>query len=324
MKHQIILDRIIAAWQRSARILLTWAANFDGDALGCVLALAHFGRAQGKHMVIANESPASCLFAFATGGESIVQDLGDQKFDLIIICDTGSFKMLGSIYTNHVELFNNTQTINIDHHGSCYGDICWSTSGHEYASATMMVADFMQAIDAHLITPYIASSLLLWLYFDTECFRNLNTTPEALRFGAHMIELGADNAGLIRGLYQSTPACYFKLYGSVMQNIMSVAGGSGAIAIIQPEFFESCGVNPDWLGNEFVNHYLRSLAVDFVVLIKDVGNERRMSFRSKTESYNMRELAGLFGGGGHTMASGARTEFSAEKCVEVIMTKYIK
>jgi nanoRNase/pAp phosphatase (c-di-AMP/oligoRNAs hydrolase) len=83
-------------------------------------------------------------------------------------------------------------------------------------------------------------------------------------------------------------------------------------------------VDPDGLGNEFVNHYLRSLAVDFVVLIKDIGHERRMSFRSKIEAYNMRELAGLFGGGGHTMASGARTDMSVEECTTHIVTFYTK
>ena len=144
-------------------------------------------------MVIANEKPVSCLFKFAVENELIVQDLSDQIFDLIIICDTGSFGMLGSIYLDHVELFENTQTINIDHHGSFYGDICWSTSGHEYAAATMMVGAFIQEIDPVGITPYMASSLLLGLYFDTECFRNLNTNPASLRFAADMIELGADN-----------------------------------------------------------------------------------------------------------------------------------
>jgi bifunctional oligoribonuclease and PAP phosphatase NrnA len=271
-------------------------------------------------MVIANEKPASCLFQFVTGDEPIVQDLKDQEFDLIVICDTGSFDMLGSIYSDHTEVFKNTQTVNIDHHGSCYGNICWSTSGHEFASATMMVGDFIREIDPVGITPYMGTALLLGLYFDTECFRNLNTNPASLRFAADMIELGADNGGLVRGLYQSTPACYFKLYGSVMQGVTSIAWGHGAIATIKNEFFESCGVHPDGLGNEFVNHYLRSLAVDFVVLIKDIGHERRMSFRSKTEAYNMRELAWLFGGGGHTMASGARTDMSVEECIALIET----
>ena len=57
----------------------------------------------------------------------------------------------------------------------------------------MMVGAFIQEIDPVGITPYMASSLLLGLYFDTECFRNLNTNPASLRFAADMIELGADN-----------------------------------------------------------------------------------------------------------------------------------
>ena len=87
---------------------------------------------------------------------------------------------------------------------------------------------------------------------------------------------------------------------------------------MRSEFFTDCGVCPDALGNEFVNHYLRSLAVKFVVLIKDVGHERRMSLRSKSADYNVRSLAEKFEGGGHTMASGARTTLTSEECIRVI------
>ena len=314
----MIIDQILTSWNASSRILLTGAANFDGDALGCVLALAEFGESQGKIMTIANESPICPLFAFASGSHMVHTDLTGQEFDLIIICDTGSLRMLGEIATRYEHIFKSTPTINIDHHGSCYGDICWSTSGDEYASATMMIGEFIQRIDPNGITHFIATSLLLGLYFDTECFRNLNTNPRALRFAADMIESGADHAGLISGLYQSTPACYFRLYGHIMQNIETIADGAGAVATVRPEFFTSCTVDPDALGNEFVNHYLRSLAVKFVILIKDIGHERRISLRSKSSEYNMRELAGIFGGGGHTMASGARTEFSRDECVRMI------
>ena len=220
----MILDQIITSWHSSSRILLTGAANFDGDALGCVLALSEFGTAQGKSMTIANESPICPLFSFASVGHTVETDLTGQEFDLIIICDTGSLRMLGEITTRHESIFADTPTINIDHHGSCYGDICWSTSGDEYASATMMIAEFIRRVDPAGITPTIATSLLLGLYFDTECFRNLNTNPHALRFAADMIELGADNAALVQGLYQSTPADYFRLYGQIMQNIEMVAG----------------------------------------------------------------------------------------------------
>ncbi len=44
MKHQEVIAQIIKKWHESSSILLTAASNFDGDALGCTLALAALGR----------------------------------------------------------------------------------------------------------------------------------------------------------------------------------------------------------------------------------------------------------------------------------------
>ena len=146
MKHQVVIDTIIKLWRESESILLTGAANLDGDALGCLLALEAFGLSQGKTMTIVNEKPLSSLYDFLEAGERVFTQIPDQKYDAIYICDTGCFEMLGDIYTKNTELFKNTPTVNIDHHGSCYGDICWSTSGNEFASATMMIARMIQEI----------------------------------------------------------------------------------------------------------------------------------------------------------------------------------
>ncbi len=43
-----------------------------------------------------------------------------------------------------------------------------------------------------------------------------------------------------------------------------------------------------------------------------------MSLRSKDESYNMRSLAGVFGGGGHVMASGAFSSLGVDAIITQI------
>lgn len=146
------------------------------------------------------------------------------------------------------------------------------------------------------ITPTIALYLLLGIYYDTECFHNSNTTPHALAFAGRMLESGADHNFLIRNLYQSTSPRYVALYGEVLSSLISVWDGRGVIGIVTKKMLDKHDINPDSLGNEFVNNYLRSISADFVVLIKDTGSMRRLSFRSKNQNLSVREMAMVFGG----------------------------
>lgn len=144
MKHQVIIDKILELWTSSKSILLTGASNLDGDALGCLLALQDLAKAQGKEAIIVNEKPLSKLYGFLNVSERILTTVPQKHYDAVFICDTGSFEMLGTIYTDNPEIFSNTPIVNVDHHASCYGDVCWSTCGYENTSATMMVARLIE------------------------------------------------------------------------------------------------------------------------------------------------------------------------------------
>ncbi len=113
--------------------------------------------------------------------EQIYNTIPQGDYDLIIVTDTGCIDMIGEPYTTRRELFASTCVINIDHHGSDFGDICWATSGNEHTACTMMIAEIFSAMGEEM-TSDIAEHLLLGIYYDTDCFRNANTTPHALKF----------------------------------------------------------------------------------------------------------------------------------------------
>lgn len=217
--------------------------------------------------------------------------------------------MLGNVYALNSEIFANTPIVNIDHHSSCYGDVCWSTCSYENTSATMMVARLIEfGSGSQSISRNMATYLLLGLYYDTECFRNANTSAEGYKFAAKMMEFGADHNFLIRNLYQSTAPAYVALYGEVLSTLVPVQQGVGMIGLVSQEMLGRRGISIDCLGNELVNDYLRSVQAKYVILLKETKEGGyRMSFRSKDEAYDMRPLAGKFGGGGHMLASGACT-----------------
>ena len=160
----------------------------------------------------------------------------------------------------------------------------------------MMVASFLEYVGGfRAITRDTATYLLLGLYYDTECFRNANTTALGFEFAARMLAIGADHNGLIRNLYQSTDPSYVGLYGEVLASLQTILDGRCLIGVVTQEMLHRRKISCDSLGNELVNDYLRSVRAKFIVLFKEIGEGTyRISFRSKDEAYDMRALSSKF------------------------------
>jgi phosphoesterase RecJ-like protein len=169
------------------------------------------------------------------------------------------------------------------------------------------------------VTSEIATYLFLGVLYDTGCYRNTNTMPSTFERSARLMARGADYAGLIRNLFQSTSVGYARLYGEGLANLVTLADGKAVGTFLSKETFAKHGVDQSALGHEFVNDFLRSVKAEFVFLIKEMPDgERRMSFRSKNPDVDMRTVSGLFGGGGHTMACGAHTRLPLDEILQMI------
>lgn len=295
MENQAVLFSIAKLFDEAGSILLTAADNLDGDALGCLLALESYARAKGKSVDAVNSRPVCPLYDFLGVSDRIGTEIPNREYDLIIVCDTGDISMIGRLYQENRVFFDTTPLLNIDHHGSCYGDVCWMDPS--YSAACDMVAEFIEhhgGISA--ITPEIANFLFLGILYDTGCYRNTNTVPSTFERSAKLLSRGADYMKLVRNLHQSTPIGYAKIYGKALSSAFEVGGGKGIGAVVTLRDFEENGVNPYGLGHEFVNDYLRSIRSDFVFLLKeDPEGGHRISFRSKKDDVDVRIIAGEFG-----------------------------
>lgn len=319
MENQAALFSVANAFDQADSILLTAAENLDGDALGCLLALEAYARSKGKSVDAVNSRPVCPLYDFLGVSDRIRTEIpADKRYDLIIVCDTGDIEMIGRLYEERRDLFESVPLLNIDHHGSCYGDVCWVDS--RYSAACDMVAEFLEyhgGISA--ITPEIANFLFLGILYDTGCFRNTNTMPSTFERSAKLLGRGADYMRLIRNLYQATPSRYARLYGEVLAGLFEVGEGKGVGAYVSLETFTKHGVGPYDLGNEFVNDYVRSVQAVFCFLIKqDPEGGCRISFRSKRDDVDVRAIAAEFGGGGHKMATGASSDLPLPEIVAKI------
>jgi nanoRNase/pAp phosphatase (c-di-AMP/oligoRNAs hydrolase) len=138
---------------------------------------------------------------------------GEKKYDLIIVVDSADLALLGSVYTEHVDLFTSIPLLNIDHHVSNtrYGQT--QLIDVTAASATEVLYSWFSQVpemSSH-ITADMATLLLTGLITDTRSFQNPNTTPRSLEVAAELLEKGARHQEIIQHIYKTKPLSTLKI-----------------------------------------------------------------------------------------------------------------
>lgn len=141
------------------------------------------------------------------GPQQVALTPGEHKYDLVIVVDTADLSLLGSLYTDHIDLFSEVPVLNIDHHisNTQFGQL--QLIDPTAASATEVLYGLFMQVPAFRdkITPDIATLLLTGLITDTRSFQNPNTTPHSLEVAAQLLEKGARQQEIIQNIYKTKP-----------------------------------------------------------------------------------------------------------------------
>lgn len=159
----------------------------------------------------------------------------------------------------------------------------------------------------------MATYLLLGIVYDSGSYRNTNTTAPSFISSAKLMERGADLRLIVRGMFQSMSIQRARLFGEVLRQVRSLGDGIGVGAIVTREMLQKYGIDENSIGNVLVNDYIRGIEGKFVLLLKEAKDGFHLSFRTKDPSFDMREVSGIFGGGGHKAASGAITQLTPDE-----------
>lgn len=245
------------------------------------------------------------------------------KYDLVVILDTSSTELLGSIYKDVPELFFETPTINIDHHAtnSYFGKVNW-VDMTATSTAEMMVS-LIESLGRNetLLDADIATNLLTGLLTDTMSFQNTNTTPKSLTVAAQLVAAGARQQEIIEKIFKTKKLATLKLWGRILSNLQEEAELKFAWTTVTEAEMQAAGVENHSTGG-FVDDLLKTAAgLDFVLLLKEKSGEIRGSLRSVSQGYDVAKIAKLFGGGGHVAASGFGVSGALEeKKAEIVET----
>jgi phosphoesterase RecJ-like protein len=289
------------------RIALLAHEHPDGDCIGSALGLAHILAALGKSCVPACADPPPRNLAFLPGCETVVQDLPDEHFDLVIALDAGELRRFGSLYVRHQAFLEHARILNIDHHISSDG--CGEVNIVDpSAAATAEVLVLFQQ-QAHLPLPREAAlCLLTGLITDTCSFQFTNTTPRSLEVAAELLRHDVITETVVQPIYRERSLAQARLQAAIIDNARTSCEGRLIWSWATNETLEQAGATPELDDNS--SGLLRDIAgVQIAAFFKnyETPDVTRLSLRCAAP-YNAAEICqrlsnGL--GGGHARAAGA-------------------
>jgi phosphoesterase RecJ-like protein len=275
----------------------------DGDALGSQLALALSLQELGKTVRVWNEDGMLEKYSFLPHAELLTKPpAAKEDVDLVVALDTAVQTRLGTALD---AVGSAKMMINIDHHPSnpAYGDLVYVDPA---SPATGQILFELIAGQKLPLTKEIAENLYVAISTDTGSFQYPNTTARTFEIAAELIRIGVDVGRVSQLLYENYPRRRIELLRELLGTMRFEGKGRVASFSLSLEMAKRLGVLPE--DNEGLIDHLRAIrGVIVAVFFEELPDGKvRVSMRSKSEKADVCAICMKFGGGGHTLAAGAR------------------
>jgi len=288
----------------------------DGDALGSQLALALSLQQLGKEVRVWNEEGMLEKYSFLPRAELVTKPPSiPEDFDCAIALDTAIQSRLG---TALAAVRSAKIWINIDHHLSNpgYGDVI---DVDPDAPAT---AEIIFRLIKSQNLPFnrdIAENLYAAISTDTGSFQYPKTSARTFEIAAELIRAGLDVGRLNQQLYENYPRRRLELLRELLRTMRFEHRGRVASVSLSLKTAAELGVLPE--DNEGLIDHLRAIrGVIVAVFFEELNDGKvRVSMRSKDDAVDVCAICQKFGGGGHTLAAGARVRGTLAEVEEKVL-----
>lgn len=314
---------VVARLHGARTVLCVCHENPESDALGSALAFALAVEELGGRATPACADPVPEMYRFMPRIERFRQAPDPElSYDLIVVGDCGDLERVGSLLTDHAELFGRVPIVNIDHHisNSGFGEVDWIDA--TAAATCEMGTLLMPALGVPLTAAEgaIAAALIAGVVIDTANFQHPNTTPRTLRVAAELVSAGAPLYDTARLLYRTKPNRQLALFGRVMARLGQDMDGQLVWASLHTDDLTATGaLASDAEGLSDLLSQSESAAL--VVLFKEAGDTTRVSVRTREGGVDATALTRVFGGGGHARAAGATVPLPLAEAEPVVLAE---
>lgn len=303
------------------RALLTSHRRPDGDSLGSELALAELADRLGVETIICNRDRAPSSLDRLPGADRVLvaDSLPEgfpSHFDLVVTLECTQLERTGFDQLDRVPI------LNIDHHKAnpLFGEVNYVD---ETSPAVGELVWRMFAAAEVEPSAAVATNAYVALSTDTGDFRYSNATGRAFRAAAEMVDAGADPTQVATWVHESRDLASVRLLGEALRTLTIDCDGRLATIEADPAAFERSHATPAD-SEDIINHPRAIAGVQAVAFFKqwDPGTVQ-VSLRSKG-TVDVRRVAAIFGGGGHTNAAGCTINGELSTARELVTAELVR
>lgn len=292
----------IAAKIKGLKSALIFSHNRpDGDTVGSATALKIALESLGVKVDLVCEAAIPEKFKFVKNADSYLLPqsvCGSYGAHIAVDCSVES--MFGE--RSFALYSKNKLKINVDHHisNSRHGDMNYV---EQTAACAEIIYKFIVALGV-TISKDTADCLFLGIISDTGGFMHSNVTENTLFTAAKLAHAGGDVHAISQNLFKSQPKSRAKLYARVISNMRYYLDDRFAVLVITRKDLADAGATED-MTEGFIDFPMTIKTVEVGVSLMETADKRyKVSFRSRGK-VNVNEIAAIYGGGGHILASGA-------------------
>jgi len=320
-------EKIKKLWElinKSNKILVINHVRMDVDAFWWLACMYDILKQIWKDVRAINDEKPIEKFSFLWFNDIVETNLDIKEFnaDLIIIFDAASLDQLWKYYSENIDLFEEKDFVVIDHHISnpWFGKI--NIIDINYSSTCELTFDILTQLELDkYINKKIATTLLSWIYTDTNIFYNTNTSANTYYVTWKLIELWADFRKPYYEFYMKRTFSWSKLWWEVLANRMkSIENWKVVYAFVTKDIFEKTETNNrqlEWLVSEF---FANIEWVEICFLWYELDDWWiKFSFRS-SEKYDISKLCQKFWWWWHKQAAW----FTSNKSINQIEKEIIE
>lgn len=310
------LAEIAEILKTRTRFVVMSHARPDGDALGCTLAMALCLRQLGKDVTAWNEDGVPAKFHYLPEHALVTQPPAEpQRFEVAVVLDNAVKNRAGKAIeaVAHADVW-----INLDHHitNEHYGDLNFIDP---LAPATGQI--LFELIHGHdlPLTYAMADNLFTAISTDTGSFQYPSTTARTYEIAAELIRAGVNVGELSQKMYESYSRRRLELLRALLNVLRFSSRDRVASFALSAETVKTVGSVPE--DTEGLIDTIRAIeGVTAAAFFEELGDGRvRVSLRSKSPKIDVSKVCGLFGGGGHKLAAGARVSGTLAEVQEKVL-----